>query len=366
MIRAIHRTVFGLVLLTRLDVKQQLSSVWFYLILVGNLALPPSWFASYPDKESFKVLLVDELRNANVENIRTAIEGEGFPVVDAPDFDVAMRELVEWRTTAVVRVDPDGRVQWYASTPRLRKLFARAIRASMLRELNGRLDDMAARRGEVRYELPLVARNYFVGIDRREVSMATFMVRTTWYFAGLVTLTTFILMRSYLGKLKRIYSSTMIVTAKLVSGTILGSSMMVLFLGWTFVQGFTFPDLSSYLLDYVVVLTNGVAFGCALGAIPLAISRDLLGLVFGALMAISLSFMGFGQLSAFLTPISNMHPLVHDLDFFNPLYNSNQFIHNCTYLGDSMLAPKNVEYLARIAAETLLLVLAGRIALGRA
>jgi len=353
-------------LLVRLDVKQQLTSVWFYLILLGNLSLPPSWYLCYPDKESLKVLLVDDLKNRNVEDIRISIQEEGFQVHLRYDLDEAMKELLSWKASAIIHIDGGGRVNWYAATPRMRKLFTRAIRASMLNELNKKLNDVAGELGESRFELPLIPQHYFVGHERKQISMVTFLVRTTWYFAGLVTLTMFILARPYLSKLQRIYSTTMILLGKVISGTMLGSLIMVLFLAWILLAGFSIPNFGAYLLDFFLVVLNGVAFGCVLGAVPLAISRDLLGLVFGALMTISLSFMGLGQLSAFLTPISNMHPLVYMLDTLNPLYLSNQVIHNCAFLGDSLLDPRNSSYLSRFVGETGVLMVVARIALGRA
>lgn len=352
--------------LVRLDVKQQLSSAWFYLILIGNLALPPSWYLTYPDKESIKVLMVDDLGNRNYLDIEQAIAKEGFQVRRWPTLEGAMDELVFWRATAVVHVDAGGTIHWWAASPRLRKLFSRAVRASLLGEINDSLDQQASRQGQERYEIPLVARNFFEGLERKEVSMATFLVRTTWYFGGLVTLITFIMMRVYLSKLKRLYSTSLILLSKVVAGTILGSTLMVLFVGWLWLAGITIPHYPSYLFDFLLVLVHGVTYGCALGAIPLAISRDPLGLVFGALMAISLSFMGMGQLSAFLNPISNMHPMVYWIDIFNPLYNSNQVIHNCTFLGDPITSPTNLAYLWRIGIEAIVLLVVARIALGRA
>jgi hypothetical protein len=122
------------------------------------------------------------------------------------------------------------------------------------------------------------------------------------------------------------------------------------FLAMAWLCGFVIPDLRTYLVAYALSVFSGVSFGCLAGAIPLALSSDMMGLVFAGLMGLSLTFMGFAQLSAFLTPISNMDPLVYFINIANPLYNLNQLIYNATFLGERLLEGPNPMYLERIGA----------------
>jgi hypothetical protein len=121
-----------LFLLVRYDVKQQLTSPWFYLILVGLASLPPSWYACYPENASFKVLMVDDLLNANFDKVATSIRNEGFQVQFRDDLTQALREMLDFDATMVIHVGPDGDVTWYAATPRIKKVLTRAIQATML------------------------------------------------------------------------------------------------------------------------------------------------------------------------------------------------------------------------------------------
>lgn len=337
-----------LYLLVRYDVKQQLTSPWFYLILVGLSSLPPSWYFCYPENASFKVLMVDSIRNANFETVATAIKGEGFQVEFRDDVDQAMRELLEFDATMVVHVRDDGNVTWYAATPRIKKTLTRAIQSTMLEEQNKVFDRLARAAGTRRLQIQLVRANYFEGRSKRDVSTATFVVRTTWYFAGLISLTMFILAKPAMSKLLRMYSMPMILAGKLIAGFICGTAVVAVFLGMMLAFGFEIPNMPVYLCAFALSIASGVAFGCMCGGIPLALTNDLMGLVFAALMALSLTFMGYGQLSAFLTPISNMDPMVYLIDQGNPLYNLNQFIYNCVFLGDDAFSGPNPEYLIKV------------------
>lgn len=337
-----------LYLLVRYDVKQQLTSPWFYLILVGLATLPPSWFFCYPENASFKVLMVDGIKNANFETVATAIKGEGFQVEMRDDIDVAMRELLEFDCTMVVHVRDDGTVAWYAATPRIKKTLTRAIQSTMLEEQNKVFDRLARASGGTRLKVQLVKTNYFDGQNKRHVSTATFVVRTTWYFAGLISLTMFILAKPSMSKLLRMYSMPMILSGKLIAGFICGTAVVIVFLAMMWLFDINVPNMPVYLFAFACSISSGVAFGCMCGGIPLALTNDLMGLVFAALMALSLTFMGYGQLSAFLTPISNMDPMIYIIDQGNPLYNLNQFIYNCVFLGDDPWSGPNPEYIAKV------------------
>lgn len=341
-----------LYLLVRYDVKQQLTSPWFYLILVGLASLPPSWYFCYPENASFKVLMVDGLKNANFETVATAIKGEGFQVEFRDSIDDAMRELLEFDATMVVHVRPDGDVAWYAATPRIKKTLTRAIQSTMLEEQNKVFDRLARAEGGRRLRVQLVKTNYFEGQNKRHVSTATFVVRTTWYFAGLISLTMFILAKPSMSKMLRMYSMPMILTGKLLAGFICGSAVVFVFLVMMWLFGIQIPNMAVYLFAFACSIASGVAFGCMCGGIPLALTNDLMGLVFAALMGLSLTFMGYGQLSAFLTPISNMDPMIYIIDQGNPLYNLNQFIYNCVFLGDDPWSGPNPEYIAKVWALT--------------
>lgn len=339
-----------LYLLVRYDVKQQLTSPWFYLILVGLAALPPSWYACYPENASFKVLMVDDLQNANFEKVATAIKNEGFQVQFRDDLTAAIGEMLAFDATMVVYVAASGDVSWYAATPRIKKVLTRAIQATLLEEQNKAFDRLARDERRPRLQLKLTRENHFEGISRRDVSTATFMVRVTWYFASLISLTMFILAKPSLGKLLRMYSMPMILAGKLVAGFLCGTAVVAVFLLMAWLFGFEIPNMRAYLTAFALSIASGVAFGCMCGGIPLALSNDLMGLVFAALMGLSLTFMGYAQLSAFLTPISNMDPMVYWVNQGNPLYNLNQYIYNCVFLGDDPAAPPNPEYAAKVIA----------------
>ena len=337
-----------LFLLVRYDVKQQLTSPWFYLILVGIAALPPAWYACYPENASFKVLMVDDLKNANFEKIVTAMRTEGFNVVFNDDLTAAVNQMLNFDATAVVHVSAAGEVAWYAATPRLKKVLTRAIQSTMLEEQNKVFDRLARDAGGRRLQLRLTRENFFDGISKRDVSTATFMVRVTWYFASLISLTMFILAKPSLAKMLRMYSMPMILLAKLIAGFLCGTAVVLVFILMAHLFEFNIPNMPAYLTAFAFSIGSGVAFGCMCGGIPLALTSDLMGLCFAALMGLSLTFMGYAQLSAFLTPISNMDPLVYWVDQGNPLYNLNQFIYNCVFLADDPFAAPNPEYLAKV------------------
>lgn len=350
MLRHLLLVPFKLYLLIRYDVKQQLTSVWFHLILLGVASLPPAWYACYPANPNFRVLMVDDLANANFSKVVERIREEGFPVERRLDLQTALDELLGYQATMVVHVERSGQVSWYATTPRIRKVLTRTVQAALLGELNSQLDDQARRDGRPVCEIEAVAQNYFTGIPGRDVSSATFMVRCTWYFTSLIALTMFLMARSSLAKFRRMYSMPLMLMGKLVAGLICGTAVVVPFLAMAWLCGFVIPDLPRYLAAYALAIFSGVAFGCLAGAIPLALSSDMMGLVFAGLMGLSLTFMGYAQLSAFLTPISNMDPLVYTIDIANPLYNLNQLIYDTTFLGEGLLEGPNPVYIERVLA----------------
>jgi hypothetical protein len=292
--------------------------------------------------------MVDDLKNANFEKIVTAMRTEGFNVVFADDLTQAVNQMLDFDATAVVHVAATGDVAWYAATPRLKKVLTRAIQATMLEEQNKVFDRLARDGGGRRLQLSLRKENYFDGISKRDVSTATFMVRVSWYFASLISLTMFILAKPSLAKMLRMYSMPMILLGKLIAGFLCGFAVVLVFLLMARVFAFKIPNMGAYLTAFTFSIASGVAFGCMCGGIPLALTNDLMGLVFAALMGLSLTFMGYAQLSAFLTPISNMDPMVYWVNQGNPLYNLNQFIYNCVFLADDPFAAPNPEYLAKV------------------
>lgn len=351
-----------LALLVRYDLKDLFASPWFYAILVMPPIMVLLIATAQPNNSQTTVLIRGE--GEAVEHVVGDLREQDFRVVRYVDQEWADGEVRSNRALLAVSID-ESSVVWTSSDTSYRNLskliIENSIDSVVLARYAKGIDEINDRKRKMEQspsfeviqprQLSLsepVEHNSFPNFSSRDKVIANAIPQGSWVISGTLAIILWIGFKNKADKIKRKYSLVTILSAKLVSGFLVGSVTTLLMIAAAVAMKVEFTSMSALIGYGLLANLGGVVSGLFFGAIPFVFSRQVVSIVFVGLMSMSMAYMTLALISGVLVPLGMLTPDVIAVTQWLPLYPISRLMEWTSLAGVGIETPIVRELLGRV------------------